>query len=68
MKNNTLCEKYELRRGKKRCPIMKKEYPLAHAKLHVQGDRNSFIGNILAKNYATSALPIKKVAAKATIA
>lgn len=36
--NNTLCEKYELRRGKKRCPIMKKEYPLAHAKLHVQGD------------------------------
>ena len=47
---------------------MKKEYPLAHAKLHVQGDCNSFIGNILAKNYATSALPIKKVAAKATIA
>ena len=38
LKNNTLCEKYELRRGKKRCPIMKKEYPLAHAKLHVQGD------------------------------
>ncbi|CAG9884359.1 hypothetical protein BOVA711_4844 [Bacteroides ovatus] len=38
MKNNTLCEKYELRRGKKRCPIMKKEYPLAHAKQHVQGD------------------------------
>lgn len=26
--NNTLCEKYELRRGKKRCPIMKKNIPL----------------------------------------
>ena len=36
--NNTLYKKYELRRGKKRCLTMKKEYPLAHAKQHVQGD------------------------------
>ena len=38
LKNNTLYKKYELRRGKKRCLTMKKEYPLAHAKQHVQGD------------------------------
>jgi hypothetical protein len=38
LKNNTLCEKYELIRGKKGCPGMKKEYPLANAKLHSQGD------------------------------
>lgn len=28
LKNNTLCEKYELRRGKKRCLTMKKNIPL----------------------------------------
>jgi hypothetical protein len=38
LKNNTLCEKYELRRRKKRCHTKKKEDPLAHAKQHAQGD------------------------------
>ncbi|WP_448781279.1 hypothetical protein, partial [Bacteroides congonensis] len=34
LKNNTLYKKYDLRRGKKRSFAVRKEYPLANAKLH----------------------------------
>ena len=38
LKNNTLCEKYELIRRKKSWLTKKKEHPLANAKRHSQGD------------------------------
>jgi hypothetical protein len=38
LKNNTLCKKDELRRRKKEPHPVKKEYPPAYAKLHIQGD------------------------------
>ena len=60
-------KKYELRRGKRTLSNNEKNIPCTCKAACTRGLK-VLIGNILAKNYATSALPIKKVAAKATIA
>ena len=46
LKNNTLCEKYELIRRKKSWLTKKKEHPLANAKRHSQGDWKFFIEKV----------------------
>ena len=62
-------KKYELIRGKKSWLTKKKNIPLQMQSSIHKGIESSLLKKFLAeKNYATSALPIKKVAAKATIA